>query len=225
MRNKRLVIVIACFIVFIVSIILLTIVSSFTPEAKIKQVISEEIHRADFDVDEVVMEDGDWMLVKITFTSRDEYSNSTIYNILRKENGNPRLILVLGTDFAIKDMVDADVPKSIIKYLLGDGPHFVDFNFLHGIMRSADGAKVVQQLVTAYSEMKKLDVFIYRLQQDTYRRENLTDYPKFNDVADSFDVTLDNEHTVHVKIISPYEGNVVYELYGEDNELVFNVSL
>jgi hypothetical protein len=220
--NNRAKIIIFGFAGFVLITILLTVLASTSQEANIKRTIATEIERTDFDVDETVVEDGDWLLVRIASTNREDSGNPA-YNILEKEENGTRLVLGPGTHFDIDSLADKGVPSSIIKYLLGDGPHFVRFNFINSIARSEDGREKIEQLVASYAKMNKVSVFTFTLQEDTYRDELLTNYPTLNDRADYFDVKLDNSQVVHIRIISPAYGDVTYELYDENNTLVFSV--
>lgn len=215
--NKKLVLIAVCFAVLVISVILFVVIQSSTPEAKVKQAIAEEVKRSDFNVDEILMEDSDFLLAKITYSG----SRDSAYTIAKRENGNLKMVLNLGSgDFDTDKLLSADVPDGIIKYLLGNPPYFIGID---DKTLTVDGAKKVKSLLASYAKMKKQDIELYRLVSDSYRHEHLTNYERYNDIAYFFDVTLDDKTKVHFKIITPYSGDITYELYDEDGGLVFSV--
>jgi uncharacterized protein YpmB len=222
-KNQR--ILVAIFIVVVVVLIVtivLFISESNKPKVKIKSAISEKIDRTDFDVNDIAVEDGNWLLVKISSTNRNDRGNNA-FSILKKEGGVYNVVLGPGTGFTGDDIVNVGAPKSIVKYLLGNGPHFTGFNRLRANASRSNCVDVVSQLAIAYAERKQTDVFIFKMLPDSYRKEPLTNRPKFNDMVDYFDITLDDKETIHIKIITPYDGAIVYELYDENNKLIFRV--
>jgi len=222
-QNKRLVIVVVGFlIVMAVAIVLAVLPSSSAPKSEIKQAIADQTRRSDFDVNDVVMTDGDWSLVKITFTGADNAS----YNILRTVNGKPQVVLVLGSGSpSVESLVAAGVPDAMIRFLLGDGPHFANFSFLNSVVGVA-GTSTVQQLVTSYASLKRLGVFIYNLKVDSYHPEIATSGNRISGITTaSFDVSLDQKYTVHIRaIFSGDSGATTYELYDQDNQRIFQVN-
>jgi hypothetical protein len=197
--NKKLFVIIGCFILVI--IIAATIAVSLSPESKIKQTIADEIERNDFKIDEIVIKDGDWVLAKISSTSRGD-SNNPSFNILHSEENVYRLVLGPGTDFDIDSLIDNEVPESIIRYFFGDEPLFVHFGGDSPLSSySTSLVQAAKAAITLYSRAENIDLKRAALDSDSWQSDIGSNRPHTMSTSLTFDVLVNNETELLTNII------------------------
>ncbi|MCL2807431.1 MAG: NAD(P)-binding domain-containing protein [Coriobacteriia bacterium] len=218
--NKRAVVFVATLAAVVIAIILFTVISSLTPEAKMKRAISGEIGRSDFSIGEVVIQDQDWLLVRTS--SEDAYLNIA-YSALKKSGGSYELVLgpIIDTQgMTAEDFFLLGMPDSFIKYFFGDGTHF-EFNELRE-RHNPGWISAVEAAIELYARKEGVKPWRVSLVKDSYGFDNrsddtLTPYSRTSSFKVAFD---ENKTKLSVKTTEDLKMSI--KLFDESGREVFS---
>lgn len=117
-RKKTILLSLCAIIIVSVGLLAVVILPSFSPEnskkEEIKEKVSKQLQRKDFNIDQIEAESNGWYLVRIVSTSEKDKGNPA-YVILQKQNNTMVVRLGPGTNFTNSDLDEIGVPEALIE--------------------------------------------------------------------------------------------------------------
>ena len=141
---------------------------SQTPEnikkGEIKEKVSEEIKRQDFNVDRVVVESQDWTLGRIESTNENDAGNPA-FVILHKENDQMVLKFGPGTMFVKADLDAAGVPQAVQEAIFGGQSKYIKDPIIQYLPRNTDfySVRYTPSVDEEPDQKKRLSIVIYEV--------------------------------------------------------------
>lgn len=151
--NRRILFVVTL-VIFVLAIVL--IATTNPTNNPLKQSISEFAGTDKFDIQDALLQDGDWYLISIESTAPSDKGDIT-YVIIKTDGEEMYTVFDLGTYFTVDELFEKDVPESIIRYFHGDDTLWVGFDYLSSIY-SEELSENAQVLIKRYTQDKSIDL-------------------------------------------------------------------
>lgn len=186
-------------------------------EKRLQSDIQHSIDRSDARISEVMVQDGNWSLVRINST--DDRGNFTMVIM-----DGDQLALGPASDFPIEGLVEQSIPDAIINYLYPERPQWVyfgdDFNAYFPYSQGQ-----VKFVITAFAQQQSIDLNRVIMLDDGNVTQHVDDPRGVNRTETTeFKFTINHDSAAYTfrSIYTANNSAVIYSILDSDGKVLYS---